>query len=101
MGSKSGSAAPGTLRAVSGGTSGGLSLALVAGALLWMGCSPGMPELFIEEQDAKLSPIIVGSGSVFMNITNTGRGEDTLVRAQVSMPGALVELHDVDDGKMV
>jgi len=78
-----------------------LCLALLAVALLGMGCSPGVPEITIAEQDAKLSPVIVGSGSFFMKIINTGTGDDALLRAQVSIPGTLVELHDVDEGKMI
>jgi len=82
-----------------------LSLALIAAALVALvliGCSPGVPEITVAEQDAKFSPIIVGSGSVFMKIINAGRGDDALVRAQVNMPGTIVELHEVnDEGKMV
>jgi hypothetical protein len=78
-----------------------LCLALLAVVLHGIGCSPGVPEITIAEQNATLSPVIVGSGSLFMKIINAGRGEDALVRAQVSIPGALVELHDVDEGKMV
>ena len=79
-----------------------LSLALIAAALLWTSCSPGVPEITVTEQNAKFSPIIIGSGSFFMKIINAGRGDDALIRAQVSMPGTLVELHDVnDEGKMI
>ncbi len=79
-----------------------LFLAQVAAALVWTSCSPGAPEITVTEQDAKFSPIIVGSGSVFMKIINAGRGDDALVRAQVSLPGTVIELHEVnDEGKMV
>ena len=78
-----------------------LCLAFLAVAQLVTSCSSGVPEITIAEQDAQLSPVIVGSGSLFMKIINAGRGEDALVRAQVSIPGAFVELHDVDEGKMV
>lgn len=103
QGSNTGSAVPKIMGLLTGKqTRRCLSLALVAAALVWLGCSPRVPEITVTEQDAKFSPIIVGSGSVFMKIINTGRGDDALVRAQVSMPGAIVELHEVnDDGKMV
>lgn len=79
-----------------------LTLALFAAALSGPGCSSGTPEITIAEQEAMLSPIIVGSGSLFCKIINAGRGEDALIGAQVGIPRAFVELHDVDDdGKMV
>ena len=79
-----------------------LFLALVAAVLVCIGCAPRAPELTVIDQDAKFSPIIVGSGSVFMKIINAGRGDDALVRARMNMPGTVVELHEVnDDGKMI
>ena len=75
-------------------------LALIVGILIWTGCAAGVPEISIEELDAKLSPIIVGSGSVFMKIKNVGNGEDALLRARINIDNTIVELHENQDGKM-
>jgi copper(I)-binding protein len=63
-------------------------------------CSPGIPAITIEGQDAVLSPIIVGAGSIFMKIINSGSGDDTLLKAHANIDGTIVELHDMQDGKM-
>ncbi len=76
------------------------SLPLIVFALLGTACVSGTPAISIEEQEAKLSPIIVGSASVFMKIINSGSGDDALVRARINLPGTIVELHDFVDGKM-
>lgn len=73
---------------------------LIAFMLLGAACSSGAPAITIEEQDAKLSPVIMGSASVFMKIVNSGSGDDTLVRAQTSIPDSIIELHDFVEGKM-
>ena len=73
---------------------------LAAFMLTGISCSSGTPVITIEEQDAKLSPVIVGSGSIFMKIVNSGSGADSLVKAQINIPGAVIELHDLQDGKM-
>jgi periplasmic copper chaperone A len=77
------------------------ALIVMAAVALGTACTQGMPEITIAEQDAKISPIIVGSGSVFMRIDNTGRGNDALIGAKTSIPGTIVELHDIDEGKMI
>ena len=69
---------------------------LVAGT----GCTPQPPQVTIEGQYANLSPLFIGAGSVFFKIKNTG-GRDALVGASVSVPNAVVELHDMKDGRMV
>jgi copper(I)-binding protein len=76
---------------------------IAAGAILFCGtgCSTGVPELSIEEQDGKLSPVILGSGSVFMKIVNNGRGDDALMSAELNIAGSLVELHESSEGKMI
>lgn len=79
-----------TIRAV-------LVVVLLGGAA----CSSGAPQIRIEEPDAKLSPVILGVASVFMKIENTGNGGDRLLSARTDMPGALTELHDEKDGKMI
>jgi copper(I)-binding protein len=79
-----------------------LVVVLVLCAMSGAGCAPGKPEITIAEQEATLSAVILGSGSIFMKIINAGTGDDALVRAQVSIPGTFVDLHDVDDeGKMI
>lgn len=76
------------------------SLPLIICMLLGTACFSGAPVITIEEQEAKLSPIIVGSASVFMKIINSGSGADTLVSAKTNMADSIVELHDFIDGKM-
>ena len=73
-----------------------LVVILAAGA----GCTSQPPQVTIEGQYANLSPIFIGAGSVFFKIKNTG-GRDTLVGATVAVPNAVIELHDVKDGRMV
>ncbi len=73
-----------------------LSFLLTAG-----GCSSGIPKIEVQEPEAWISPLIIGSGSIFMKIENSGDGKDTLIGAELDVPGSLVELHDVDDRKMI
>jgi len=77
-----------------------LSIAISAGIALGMGASTQMPDIRIEEVKAYISPMMSNTASVFMKITNTGKGSDNLIGASVDMPSAVVELHDVKDGKM-
>ena len=77
-----------------------LIVAMSAGIAMGMGASTKMPDIRIEDAKAYLSPMISNTASVFMKITNTGKGSDNLVGASVDMPSAVVELHDVKDGKM-
>ncbi len=69
-------------------------------AVLAAGCQ-GAPEITIDGQEAIVSPIFVGAGSVFMRIVNAGSGDDTLLAARADIPGTVVELHDFQDGRMV
>lgn len=73
---------------------------LLSGIAMGMGATPRSPQISIEGQEANLSPAMLGIGSVFMKIVNSGNGSDNLVLAKVSVPNAVVELHDVKDGKM-
>jgi copper(I)-binding protein len=63
-------------------------------------CSSGVPQILVEEPEAKLSPVILGVASVFMKIVNSGNGDDRLLSARTDIPGAMTELHDEKDGKM-
>lgn len=74
---------------------------LSAGISLGMGSAPKAPRIDIRGQEAKLSPAMLGVSSVFMTIENSGNGDDNLLSARASFPGAVVELHDVKDGRMV
>jgi hypothetical protein len=74
---------------------------LPGGTVEGMGTPQKLPHIAIEAQEAKLSTVIIGSASVFMNISNTGESEDTLKEARIDIPGAVVEIHDTKDGKMV
>jgi len=76
------------------------ALLLTAGLAVLPGCEKGEPLITIDSPAAWLSPMIVGSGSVFMKIDNRGSGDDVLLSANVELPGAITELHDVRDGKM-
>jgi copper(I)-binding protein len=64
-------------------------------------CSPGVPAITIEDEEAILSPMIVGAGSIFMKIVNSGSGDDTLLNAQTDISGTIVELHDMKEGRMI
>ncbi len=70
------------------------------GFLFSTACQSGSPSIEIDNPRAVLSPIIVGSCSVFLNIGNKGRGSDALIRARVHIPGTVAELHIMEDGKM-
>jgi copper(I)-binding protein len=65
------------------------------------GCESGPPVVSIESPEAKISPMLVGVASVFMNIRNAGHGGDHLIDARVDIPGTITELHDLEDGKMI
>jgi len=71
--------------------------ALAAGA---EGCA-GSPRIEIHGQEARLSSMFGGACSIFLNIRNPGDGGDVLVGARVDLPGAIAEIHDVKDGRMV
>jgi len=58
------------------------------------------PNISIVAQQAKLSPMIIGSASVFMNIVNSG-GSDVLTSVSLDVPGTIAEMHDTKDGKMI
>lgn len=73
-----------------------VSLLLCAG----MGCSSQPPQVSLEDQYASLSPVFIGAASVFFKIRNTG-GRDSLVRATVEAPNTVIELHDMQDNRMV
>ena len=64
-------------------------------------CHAGTSEITVKEQKAVLSPMIVGAGAAFMSIVNDGNADDTLVSARTDMAGAIIELHDFKDGKMI
>jgi copper(I)-binding protein len=78
----------------------GLSPLLAAALCAASGCS-GAPRIEISGQRAALYPALLGACSVFMRIANAGDRADALVGAAVELPGAITELHDVRDGKMV
>lgn len=74
-----------------------LGAVLAAGA---GGCS-GEPRIEIHGQEARLSSMFGGAASVFLTVRNPGSGGDVLVGASVDVPGAVAEIHDVKDGRMV
>lgn len=64
------------------------------------GCSSQPPQVSLEDQYASLSPVFIGAASVFFKIRNDG-GRDSLVRATVDAPNTVIELHDMQDNRMV
>lgn len=78
-----------------------LLLSAMTALFLGMGCSAGTPRIVIDEPEAMLSPVMLGVGSIFMKIRNSGNGDDTLLYAAINVAGAVVELHDMKDGKMI
>ncbi len=75
-------------------------LAAVALSAAAAGCS-GTPRIEIRGEKARLSPMFGGACSVFLEIANPGTADDALVEAAVDVPGAIAEVHDVRDGRMV
>lgn len=69
--------------------------------LLLTGCTERQAVIGIESPEAKISPTLLGVVSVFMTIRNTGNAEDHLMNARTVLPGTVVEMHDIVDGKMV
>jgi len=78
-----------------------ICIILLDGVATGMGTTQKLPHITIESQEAKLSPMILGSASVFMNITNNGGSEDALTGVKLDVPGAIAEIHDTKDGKMI
>lgn len=76
------------------------AVVLAAILVIAAGCSSQTPRIEIEEPYADLSPVLLGAGSVFLTIRNTGGG-DALVGVMVGVPKAIIELHDVEDNRMV
>ena len=73
-----------------------LAVLIIAGT----GCSSPLPQITIEGQYAELSPLFIGSGSLFMTIRNAG-GRDKLIGVTASLPRTVIEFHDVRDNRMV
>jgi periplasmic copper chaperone A len=73
-------------------------LAVILGA--GTGCTSPPPKITIEGPYAELSPLFIGSGSFYMTIRNAG-GRDKLIGVAASLPGTVIELHDVRDNRMV
>lgn len=79
----------------------GSSLALFALISLSACGKGGEPRIAIEDQEARMSPMMLGVASVFMKIHNAGNGDDSLIGARAVIPGAIAEMHDTKEGKMV
>ena len=77
-----------------------LCAGLLAGAAAEMACAPRLPNLTIEGAEATLSPVMLGVGSVFMRIVNSGKGRDELVSVRISIPVTSAEFHETKDGRM-
>ena len=59
------------------------------------------PRIEVRGQEARLSPMLAGTCSIFLKIENAGNGDDSLVGARVDVPGAVAEIHGTSDGRMV
>jgi copper(I)-binding protein len=68
---------------------------------LSIGACSRVPQIEVERQEARLSPILLGVCSVFMKIENSGNRDDVLLGAKADISGTITELHDMKDGKMV
>jgi len=77
-----------------------VAVLLVVMIVVGAGCTSQPPQITVEGQYANLSPLFIGAGSVFLKVRNTG-GRDVLAGATVAIPNAVIELHDVKDGRMV
>ena len=77
------------------------SILLCATLVMSVGACSRSPQIEIKEQEAILSPVLLGVCSIFMKIENSGNAEDTLVEAKVDILNTVTELHDVRDGKMI
>ena len=64
------------------------------------GCPGGQPQISIEGARAELSPAIIGEGLAYMKIVNSGGG-DTLTGVKTSIPGAIVDIHEMEGERMV
>lgn len=73
-----------------------LAVLIIASA----GCSSSPPQITIEGQYAELSPLFIGSSSIYMTIRNAG-GRDKLIGVATPLPRTVIELHDVKDNRMV
>lgn len=81
------------------------TLSVAAVSLLFVlvtapGCPGGQPRISIESARAELSPAIIGEGLVYMKIVNAGGG-DTLTGVKTSIPGAIVDIHEMEGERMV
>jgi len=66
-----------------------------------IGACSRVPQIAVEGEEARLSPVLLGVCSIYMSIRNSGNGDDNLLSAEVDIPGTITELHGVKDGKMV
>jgi hypothetical protein len=69
--------------------------------LFVISCSSGTPVISVEEVEGVYSPVFIGVASVFMKIRNTGRASDALLSATMDLPKSKIDLHGIEDGKMV
>lgn len=91
-----------SIQSITGTGSCSLKVLPLAAVMLFMvaGCSSQAPQVSLEDQYASLSPVFIGAASVFFKIRNDG-GKDSLVRATVDAPNTVIELHDMQDNRMV
>ncbi len=65
------------------------------------GCAGGEPRIELHAPEAHRSSMFGGACSIFLEIRNPGSGADALLDAKVDVPGAVAEIHEVRDGRMV
>lgn len=61
----------------------------------------GRPEIKVGEAILVPSKTMMGAGAIFMEVENKGEGRDELLGAEIKVPGTIIELHDVKNGKMI
>ncbi len=74
---------------------------LLSAVAVAAGCDRGTPRIEVAAAEARLSPMLNGAAAIFAEIRNAGDGRDDLVAVRLDLPGAVAELHDVKDGRMV
>jgi copper(I)-binding protein len=75
--------------------------ALLLAAALAAGACSGAPRIELGTPTVQASSSFTGVCAIFVRIENPGDAPDALLRAAVDYPGAITELHDVKDGKMI
>jgi copper(I)-binding protein len=70
-------------------------------AIILFSCSRGEPEIAVTDVKLIPSPVMIGSASSFMTVSNNGTGADALIGCSIKeYPSVKGKIHDVIDGRM-